>query len=37
MCKLSLFHNSKNALNRKVFLEEKVRITITVADWKFIK
>ena len=36
-CKLSLFHHSKALLSRKVWLEEKVRITITVANWRFIK
>ena len=36
-CKFSLFHASKELLNRKVFLTEKVRVTVLVADWKFVK
>jgi len=36
-CKLSLFHVSKELLNRKVYLEEKARATILVANWRYTK
>jgi hypothetical protein len=35
-CKISLYHASKEMLNRKVYLEEKVRATVLIADKKFV-